>query len=553
MLTLYYHITITISLFFWVPLRAVRVFCHPHLTAPFTSDLGVPPGRLGGSTFIFVGLPRFVFGGNALYTFPSWMSLDRYSRTLPPPLPSDDLRPPPSYRRRGVVVGTRRLLTVNPDLAPGVGWRRGRRGRAGVAGLSFIGSWLWSDAPYARFVVVVELPDSPRFRAGGPYNVAPYLFLRRRPLTTLGHLPPTAVAESQWGEPRSDASGTSVGEEEGGVGQEWQAFSSLSLGRGAMVSIFPPPDSPRLRVGGPWSAAPYLFLRRRPLTTLGRPPPTAVAESQWGEPRSDAFGTGARVAVSISLWPVLLPVVGNRKEKETTEAYLSEDIVTVVACLLQCLQILCIINEFKAAAITYGLDKKSSRCLARSLFDPFTPMTFIIVWNGLYNANKEERNAVEERVQAHLVRRKLWRRKVKFAFMRPTGWHGESGVAESGGHITVDFCTRARVHVATHHVYCTEAAYGARPQVLRGTINITFEKRVGVWFILEWTTVLEVLATYSSRIICLRGYSYSIAIDDSENSCLETLTRDILMSLNISLTYDVPMSDVAPEYPLDEI
>ncbi|KAH9018971.1 hypothetical protein EDB84DRAFT_1566224 [Lactarius hengduanensis] len=152
------------------------------------------------------------------------------------------------------------------------------------------------------------------------------------------------------------------------------------------------------------------------------------------------------------------------------------------------LQILCIINEFKAAAITYGLDKKSrseylidvslslSRCLARSLFDPFTPMTFIIVWNGLYNANKEERNAVEERVQAHLVRRKLWRRKVKFAFMRPTGWHGESGAAESGGHITVDF---------------------SRPQVLRGTINITFEKRVGVWFILEWTTVLEVLATYS--------------------------------------------------------
>ncbi|KAH9027141.1 Hsp70 protein-domain-containing protein, partial [Lactarius hengduanensis] len=64
------------------------------------------------------------------------------------------------------------------------------------------------------------------------------------------------------------------------------------------------------------------------------------------------------------------------KEKETTEAYLSEDIVTV--CRLPTsmyfnaerqttkdtdtiagLQILCIINEFKAAAITYGLDKKS--------------------------------------------------------------------------------------------------------------------------------------------------------------------------------------------------
>ncbi|KAH9021041.1 hypothetical protein EDB85DRAFT_1895853 [Lactarius pseudohatsudake] len=211
-----------------------------------------------------------------------------------------------------------------PLVGNRVGWRRGRQGRVGVAGLSFIRSWLWSNAPYARFVIIVELPDSPRFQAGGPYNVAPYLFLRRRPLMTLGHLPPTAVVESQWGEPRLDASGTSsiltwhhygcqVGEEEGGVGQEWQAFSSLSLGRGAMVSIFPPPDSPRRQAGGTWSVAPCLFLCRHPLTTLGHPPPTTIAELQWGEPRSDAFGTGARVAVSISLWPILLPISEKRK------------------------------------------------------------------------------------------------------------------------------------------------------------------------------------------------------------------------------------------------
>ncbi|KAI9436772.1 hypothetical protein BJY52DRAFT_1230378 [Lactarius psammicola] len=103
------------------------------------------------------------------------------------------------------------------------------------------------------------------------------------------------------------------------------------------------------------------------------------------------------------------------------------------------LQILCVIDEPAAATIAYGLDKKYSLCLTRSLFDPFTPMALIIVWNGLYNANIEERNTVEERVQAHFVRRKLWRRRVKFAFMRATGWHGESGAAESGGHITVDF------------------------------------------------------------------------------------------------------------------
>jgi hypothetical protein len=42
----------------------------------------------------------------------------------------------------------------------------------------------------------------------------------------------------------------------------------------------------------------YLFLRCRPLTTLGRPTPTAVAGSQWGEPRSEAFAIDARVAGS---------------------------------------------------------------------------------------------------------------------------------------------------------------------------------------------------------------------------------------------------------------
>ena len=48
-----------------------------------------------------------------------------------------------------------------------------------------------------------------------------------------------------------------------------------------------------------------------PSDDLKPPPPTAVAESQWGEPRLEAIGTGACVAGSISLWPVLLPPVGN--------------------------------------------------------------------------------------------------------------------------------------------------------------------------------------------------------------------------------------------------
>jgi hypothetical protein len=36
---------------------------------------------------------------------------------------------------------------------------------------------------------------------------------------------------------------------------------------------------------------------------------------------------------------------------------------------------------------------------------------------------------------------------------RPTGWHGESGRARSGGHITVEFRTSRNEHITTHHIY----------------------------------------------------------------------------------------------------
>ncbi|KAH8977345.1 hypothetical protein EDB83DRAFT_2327653 [Lactarius deliciosus] len=391
-------------------------------------------GRAGVAGLSFIGswlwsdalYARFVVVVES--SSPGWRPLERCSMPLPPPSPSDDLRPPSSYRRRGVAEG-RSILTWHhygcqvgeeeggvgrewqaySSSSPGrgamvsvgvdaggpwsaapclflrrrplttlgrppptavaesqrgeprsdafgtgarvagsislwlvllslvgnrVGWRRGRRGRAGVAGLSFIGSWLWSDALYARFVVVVELPDSPRLRAGGPWSAAPCLFLRRRPLTTLGRPPPTAVAESQRGEPRSDAFGTDA--RVAGSISLWSVLLSLvdnrvgwrrgRRGRAGVaglpfigswlwsdapharfVVVVELPDSPRLRAGGPYNVAPCLFLRRRPLMTLGRPP-TAVAESQRGEPRSDAFGTDARVAGSTSLRSVLLPL-----------------------------------------------------------------------------------------------------------------------------------------------------------------------------------------------------------------------------------------------------
>ncbi|KAH9020358.1 hypothetical protein EDB85DRAFT_1896227 [Lactarius pseudohatsudake] len=98
----------------------------------------------------------------------------------------------------------------------------------------------------------------------------------------------------------------SVGEEEGGAGQEWQACPSSGLGCGATLHMLALSSLSRLEA--PITLLHYLFLRCRPLTTLGHPPPTAVVESQWGEPRLDAFGTDARVAGSISLGLVLLPL-----------------------------------------------------------------------------------------------------------------------------------------------------------------------------------------------------------------------------------------------------
>jgi hypothetical protein len=45
---------------------------------------------------------------------------------------------------------------------------------------------------------------------------------------------------------------------------------------------------------------------------------------------------------------------------------------------------------------------------------------------------------------------------------REMGWHGKSGAAFLGGHITVDFENKDGEHVTTHHVYPMDAAYRNR-------------------------------------------------------------------------------------------
>jgi hypothetical protein len=102
------------------------------------------------------------------------------------------------------------------------------------------------------------------------------------------------------------------------------------------------------------------------------------------------------------------------------------------------------------------------------------PLKFL--WNGLYARHPTKRAFAMSRIQAHVSRFNLERHNVAIANVRyvciesalslmililscrPTGWHGESGNAKSGGHITVDFRSRSS-HITTHHVYKKDDAY----------------------------------------------------------------------------------------------
>ena len=94
---------------------------------------------------------------------------------------------------------------------------------------------------------------------------------------------------------------------------------------------------------------------------------------------------------------------------------------------------------------------------------------------------------MEACIQAHFTRMKLSRRGVVKAvvryefsillctfnterFCRPTGFHGESGLAKSSGHIVVDFHCLKNWHVVTHHIYPTNEAYRQRGRSVFGKL-----------------------------------------------------------------------------------
>ena len=100
----------------------------------------------------------------------------------------------------------------------------------------------------------------------------------------------------------------------------------------------------------------------------------------------------------------------------------------------------------------------------------------VINWNGLYSAQPRKQDFTRTRILAHYNRKRLhyWRvveANVKYVYFyhtsmfhwqnprRPTGWHGESGKGQSGGHVVVKFRLRGQVHFSTHHIYHTNSAY----------------------------------------------------------------------------------------------
>ncbi|KAF8271540.1 hypothetical protein EI94DRAFT_1698085 [Lactarius quietus] len=139
-------------------------------------------------------------------------------------------------------------------------------------------------------------------------------------------LPPPVIVESQWGEPRSEAIGTGavnpdlmpaggqVGEEESRSGREWQTCRSSNPGSGGTLWLHV--ESATIYQAGVHGT---MLLPPPPLLPFDdlRPlPPPIIAESQWGEPRSEAIGTGACVAGSV-VNPDLTPVGGQVGEEES--------------------------------------------------------------------------------------------------------------------------------------------------------------------------------------------------------------------------------------------
>ncbi|KAF8258538.1 hypothetical protein EI94DRAFT_1815143 [Lactarius quietus] len=88
-------------------------------------------------------------------------------------------------------------------------------------------------------------------------------------------------------------------------------------------------------------------------------------------------------------------------------------------------------------------------------------MSLQINWNMLYSAQLKKREEVEERILDYCIREGLYEQGVTIADVTNMGWHGESGSADLGGHITICFLREDGRCVTMGHIYCTDEAYAS--------------------------------------------------------------------------------------------
>ena len=67
-----------------------------------------------------------------------------------------------------------------------------------------------------------------------------------------------------------------------------------------------------------------------------------------------------------------------------------------------------------------------------------------------------------------------------YIFVRPTGWHGESGAMRRGGHLTVHFVHRIGRRGTTHHVYSCNGAYRKWNDLITYILIIVYSIEKGI-------------------------------------------------------------------------
>ncbi|KAH9035248.1 hypothetical protein EDB85DRAFT_2143899 [Lactarius pseudohatsudake] len=87
-----------------------------------------------------------------------------------------------------------------------------------------------------------------------------------------------------------------------------------------------------------------------------------------------------------------------------------------------------------------------------------------IILGSLYASKPHQRKLVIDSIRAHYKLKRLEKRGIEIAKARPTGWHGESGAAKEGGHVTVDFIAPklSKVKIITQHVYPSSNGSGKK-------------------------------------------------------------------------------------------